>query len=376
MIPELAPGLYLNLPEEIYFGQNALGSSDLKTLLRAPADWWYGSRHNPDREEADDSKARILGRALHALMLEGTQAYEGRISVEPDPRDYPDLAKTTEDIKTLLTEAGVEFKAKDNKGELVRLAVEAGFGDRVWDHITAKHVENVQLFGKMPLSSAQDRALRHMAGLVEKEPTIGSALRQGIPEASVFFEDPAWPGILFRARLDTTAPSMTIDLKTLSNWKGRSIPDMARRQIEEFEYDIQRRFYDDARQWMRRFIVSGDIHVWHESCEPGEFYDVEALDMETINLLAEIANTNTWNWVWLFYQMRDDKAHKAPVVIPRWHAPEGEVYEEAGRKIVRALENYNDFVNRFGFEQPWCHIEETLELEDSDLGGLRFKTAY
>jgi len=49
---KLQPGLYLDLAEDIYFAQDALGSSDLKNLLRAPFDWWYGSRHNPPRTES------------------------------------------------------------------------------------------------------------------------------------------------------------------------------------------------------------------------------------------------------------------------------------------------------------------------------------
>lgn len=369
----LLPGVYINLPESIYFAVDALGSSDLKTLLRNTADWWYGSRHNPDREEADDSKSRILGRALHALMLEGEQAYAGRISVAPDPRDYPGALVTTDDIKAWLKERDIPFLSKAAKPELVQIAKQSGA--QVWDDIIARHKEDVELYGKMPMQPRQDRALRHMARLVEAEPSIGKALRVGLAEVSVFFERDDAPDILFRARLDSVAPNMTIDLKTLSNWKGRTIADMARRQVEEFEYDIQRRFYDEAREKMRAFIKGGQVYVYDATLEEGEFYTMDALEKHERKVLKDIAKSEKWLWVWLFYQLRDDKAHKAPIVIPRFHVPAGEVWTEAGDKIRKAIANYQDFAARFGLDEPWAHIEPALELDDGDLAGLRFKTA-
>lgn len=370
----LLPGVYINLPEHIYFDVDAIGSSDLKTLLRATADWWYGSRHNIDREmPKDDSQARIMGRALHALMLEGEQAYAGRITVAPDPKDYPEALVTTDQIKAWLKAREIPFLSKAAKPELVQIATASGA--QVWDNIIAAHKEDVELYGKMPMLPRQDRALRHMAQLVEEQPSIGQALRVGLPEVSVFFERDDAPGVLFRARFDSVAPNMTIDLKTLSNWKGRTVKDMARRQVEEFEYDIQRRFYDEAREHMRKFITNGQVYVFDATLDEGEFYDAEALEPEQRDTLEKIAANPKWLWVWLFYQLRDDKAHKAPIIIPRFHLPHGEIWDEAGRKIDAAIANYQDFVSRFGLEQPWCHIEEAEELEDQDLAGLRFKTA-
>ncbi len=360
----MKPGLYIDLDEFDYFQADALGSSDLKKLLRAAPDWWYSSRHNVFYEEKDDTEARILGRALHALILEGSQAFEGRFAIEPDPRDYPGALKTTDDIKTFLTEIGVDIppEAKKLKADLVKFAVDQGYGGRIWDHITAKHTQDVYAFQKTPIKAAQARALKHMAQLVEDEPTLGPALRQGLCEVSVFWHREGEKDILYRCRLDSVSPHFTLDLKTLSNWKNRTIADMARRQIEEFEYDIQRRFYDEGRQMMRKFIKEGEVH-----CPGGE------LDDRTKKVLQAIAETDHWQWVWLFYQVRDDKAGKAPVMVPRFHRPEGMVWDQAGEKIEKAIENYRDFMNRFGPDTPWCHIEPVLELEDQDLANLQYK---
>ncbi|MEM1088153.1 MAG: PD-(D/E)XK nuclease-like domain-containing protein [Pseudomonadota bacterium] len=373
----LQPGLYLDLPEDVYFHQDSLGSSDLKKLLRAPADWWYSSRHNPDREQADDSNARILGRALHALMLEGVQAYEARFAVEPDPRDYPGICKTTDEIKAMLKQCDIHVPSKGVKSDYVQIAVDNRLGNRVWDHLIRHHVQDVEVFGKTPIKAAQDRALRSMADIVENEPSVAGGLQSGIPEVSVFFERESHPGLLFRARFDSLSPNMTMDLKTLSNWKNRTVADMARRQIEEFEYDIQRRFYDEAREAARQFITQDKVFLCGHGPDGRSIDFLEGLDVlepRIAKTLRQIADTDLWVWVWLFYQMRDDKAGKAPVCVPRFHLPEGEVWDEAGKKIDRALEHYQDFMSRFGPDNPWCHIEPALELEDADLAGLQYKT--
>lgn len=362
----MKPGLYINLDEFDYFQADALGSSDLKKLLRATPDWWYSSRHNVFFEEADDTQARILGRALHALLLEGSQAFDGRFAIEPDPRDYPGALKTTAEIREFIEGMSGEKIpgiSKMTKADLVKYAVDAGYGGRVWDHITAAHTQDVFQFQKTPIKANQARALKHMAQLVEDEPTLGPALQQGLCEVSVFWHREGEEDILYRARLDSVSPHFTLDLKTLSNWKNRSIADMARRQIEEFEYDIQRRFYDEGRQMMRKFIREGDVY-----CPDGE-----VLEPRTKKVLQAIAETDHWQWVWLFYQVRDDKAGKAPVMVPRFHRPEGQVWEQAGLKIEKAIENYRDFMKRFGPDTPWCHIEPVLELEDQDLANLQYK---
>lgn len=371
----MTPGVYLNLPEEDYFAADALGSSDLKKLLRAPTDWWYSSRHNQHYEPSDTSEARILGRALHALMLEGRGAYDERFSIEPDPLDYPDAAKNVADVEQLLDANGIDFKKSWSKGEKVEAGRSAGLGGEIWDCITAQHVFNVQKRHMEPIKARQHRALIAMGEIADGHEMIGTALKQGLSEVSVFFEIDGFDGILFRARLDSVSPGYTLDLKSLSNWKGRTISDMARRQIEEFEYDIQRRYYDMARQAMREHIKAGRIIEWDSEKEvytPIDFLSPDR-DKAAIDTLDAIAEADHWKWVWLFFQLRDDKAGKAPILIPRFHEPHGEVWEGAGKKIAQALINYQEMVARFGLDQPWTHIEPVEEIEDSDLGGLRFK---
>src|SRR5262245_8349396 len=68
------PGVYFGLPSAEYHADPSLGSSDLKRLLRSPADYWWSSAMNPDRQPTPDSPAKQKGRALHKLVLEGAEA--------------------------------------------------------------------------------------------------------------------------------------------------------------------------------------------------------------------------------------------------------------------------------------------------------------
>ena len=75
MIPtDLTDGVYINLPEKVYFAQHRLGSTSFQTLAGStPADFYYETDWlNPDHEATDRSgDARDEGTALHVLTLEG-----------------------------------------------------------------------------------------------------------------------------------------------------------------------------------------------------------------------------------------------------------------------------------------------------------------
>ena len=135
----IEPGVYIDMPEEEYFDIDALGSSDMKKLLREPYDWWYSSRHNLHYEEPKRDKSLVLGQGLHALMLEGNQAYQARFSIVPDPLDYPGALKSAKDIASFLKSADIHVPSNLSKSDLVQFAVDKGFGGRIWDHIIANH---------------------------------------------------------------------------------------------------------------------------------------------------------------------------------------------------------------------------------------------
>jgi hypothetical protein len=84
-------GVYFDLPEELYFAQDALGSSDLIRLWKHKHGWWWSSRWNPDRVEPGPPPSGIYGHGTHAMVLEGPGAYASKFAVQPSARpERPD----------------------------------------------------------------------------------------------------------------------------------------------------------------------------------------------------------------------------------------------------------------------------------------------
>jgi len=62
-LPEAhAPGIVFGMPAAVYHDDPSLGASDLKRLLRSPADFWWHSKLNPNREPTPDSPSKPTAR--------------------------------------------------------------------------------------------------------------------------------------------------------------------------------------------------------------------------------------------------------------------------------------------------------------------------
>lgn len=87
--PITEPGVYSGIDIEQYHhntdlfgGAWSISSSGLRTILRRPLEWWYGSPFNPDREEPEGSKALNFGKAAHMLLL-GEEGFSEIYSLRP-----------------------------------------------------------------------------------------------------------------------------------------------------------------------------------------------------------------------------------------------------------------------------------------------------
>lgn len=359
----MTPGVYLDLPESQYFAAEALGSSDLKKLVRDPAGWWYQSKHNPRYKPDADTKSRILGRALHALLLEGDEAYAARFAIQPDKTAYPDALETMDEMREVLGRAEVEYKKSSKKADLIAYLKHAGFGDQVWDIIRGKYLEQISDPDVTGIDYRDHIGLQHMAELARDHPDVGPAFdpKVGLSEVSVFWHREGEDDILYRARLDRLTPAYIMDLKSMSNWKGKDPVHAAQRQVVEFEYDIQRVFYDEAREALRKHVAENRVFA---GGQPVDF-----------RVMESIAAADHWRWIWLFYQVRNDKSGTAPVIIPRMHLkdPSSEVWKGATEKIEFAIANFRKWRDRFGFDEPWVWSVPFEEWDDADLQGLQYK---
>ena len=74
--PELPDGIYIGLDEDRYHADTALGSSNIRDLLKGSNQFWFKSWMNPLRKPSKETPSKIMGKATHKLLLEGRKAFD------------------------------------------------------------------------------------------------------------------------------------------------------------------------------------------------------------------------------------------------------------------------------------------------------------
>lgn len=365
---QLSEGVHLNIPANVYFDAGAIGSSDLKGLYWQPESWWFSSWLNPRRRVRLKSAARgaqVMGEALHTLVLEGEDVYERRFAVEPDADD-PKWLMNPSQIKDELKRLGKDPR-KAWGGELMRMAIHAGLGPRIWERAVTSF-ESAKRAGRLYMTEDDDFRIRDTGRVILENDRLAKALRGegGLTEVAVFWRRPEDPYTLLRAKFDRIRVERIFDLKSLGNWRGRDIDGAIRETIEQNEYGIQRRFYHEAFQVLCEFVQDGRIHFW---AEDGELATVRPSDRETLRAIAQKPDAI---WIWVFAQLRNDAygQERAPMAITRAHRPEGRIWDEAGEKIEDALASFRRLRSEHGLDKPWSRVDaDGKELVDSDIRG-------
>jgi hypothetical protein len=361
----LPDGVHLNLAPEDYFGQG-LGSSDLMTLASKGTGFWWGSPNNPRWTAPKPSAERTYGSALHSILLEGVEAYERRFSTAPEKEDFPNLCTSTDDIKQALDRMGFDVSTGKSKWKADDWRTAAAQqGVNVWATIEAqfqesliiRHADGSVKMRREAISAGDDWTLRFMRDMaLDATRSDNQEVRHlfdldgdhpPICEVSILKTMP--DGIRRRWRIDRMFPSFDVDLKSLGNHRGQSLPWLTGEEIARRNYDIQRADYLEARRTAYEFIQDG-FQVYGGTIEQRNF----------LRQFPEIAPS--WNWIWLFYQKPDAASAAAPIIFPVMDItadPSGEpsVALRAGEaKRQRALQLYRDCVATWGLDQPWGSV--------------------
>lgn len=334
----LADGVYIGMPEEVYFAQRRLGSTDLKDLFKTPVNWWRRSAFNPHFKGKKwvYGNDRDYGRAFHYLLLEGEAEYKARCEVCP-------------------------FEGF------------TGGDARKWRD--QRHLDRITI-----LSEEMDRNIRYMVALVQNHPQLRDALGEGLSELTVFWTDEQ--GRRFRARFDKLLPSFVLDPKSFGgHTRGSDDQDRALRIIAELSYDVQRYLYDMARERMIDFILSGEVYGGTEAQRAwlGRFPEADAARLaERMEFYANghPDQQSAWSWSWLFLQKPDDSKGHGAILLPI-ERPRFDLTWRTGKlKVERGLENYDHFVRRFGLGDtpnedgevavPWASINPMWRPRDDE----------
>lgn len=351
---QLPDGVYLGLPEKRYFEQAAIGSSDLAWLWDDDtADgWWWRSPHNPfwARKESDPLD---FGSALHAMILEGREAFEARYAVAPNPRDFPDLLVTQPQLYSALREADAPgIRPKMPKADMVELAKVYLPGRHVWDDIMARSERKAK--GRVVLQAEQAYQLGVMLEAAMADDTLRAvATAEGgvrLTEVSVFWTLPT--GTRLRFRFDSLLPAANCDLKSIDNYRpGDNLTDAIGKAIGQRSLDLQAALSFTARRAMYQAI--GEGRLWINPAAPGDPLEAaEWLRRFPAEAPLDLDGRPGWRWLWVFFQ-KADNAGRAPTIVPVWMNFGSLEHRDGYRKAALGVANYERRVQERGLESPW-----------------------
>lgn len=360
-IPDLPDGVWLNLWEEPYFGQDRKGSTDISGLYLKREGWWWSSRLNPHAPQTT-SAAMGYGKALHKAVLEGMPAFNAAIFVAPDKESLraqhgDKFCVTVKDIMAQLEKRGMHPKANESKDWFIAYCAQRAADLVIWDSEVTKAEKAAA--GKILLSEGERRDIELMAGIVHNHADIGALFEWGpdnrpMPEVTILFTDEH--GLRRRVRLDLLLPQNIIDLKSIGNVGNRKLPFYAGEHVAEFAYHVQMADHLAARRYMLRLIAEGKVYDGHpedlQSEETRDRFKDQAAWLKRFP--TEAPNSD---YAWIFYQKPDAKNGQAPVVFPWAEDLGGDLHRRGIRCRREAIATYRRCMEQFGPDTPWTRVE-------------------
>lgn len=310
----LAPGIYFDLDAERYHRDAALGSTDIRKLRCSAADYWFTSSMNPHRKEEKDTPARLSGRAMHDLVLEGEAKFDALYMRRPDDED----GATSAD-KSAVTKAANAAAAKAGKASL--------HGD-VYDRIAITDA------------------------MINRDPELSGAFKGGFREVSVVWDKVVEGGQIVRCkcRFDKLKVDGIGDLKGITNTLGIDFIEACRMAFARYRYDIQAAHYLEGRAQMRKLWVDGAVFGEHDA-----------------SLLKHILRTKAFAFAFVFFQKED-----APIAWGMSLTPGNEILSIASREIDLAIHRYCTFMEKYGPNEMWLMGVPMREADKNDFPAWAF----
>jgi hypothetical protein len=300
------PGIYFNLSEAEYHKDPALGSTDIKRLRMSPPDYWWNSEMNPKKPEDDDSTpARIRGKALHKLVLEGERAFAPLYVRRPDdPRDASPADKSA------ITKAA--------KRDLCGNGETLLHGD-IYDRVVTA------------------------GAIIRKDPELATAFQNGFSEVSVFWLRA--DGVMCKCRFDFLKPKGFADLKSITNTRDIEFRRACHLAIHYNGYKLQGTHYLIGRSMIPALVRRGLV-----------------FDCPEPPLLDKIAAAEEYRLAWVFYQ-----AEGAPLTYSKTLSLDNPIVAREAAKIESAIDQFKDYMRRFGTKDIWLMSEPMTEIDESEM---------
>lgn len=345
---EIQPGVYLDMTDEEYFAQRALGSTDMKSLYLDAESWWWelhpDSPFKTEETEEDRRKkadARRYGHAVHACVLEGVETYESRFAVMPEKASHKHAIDTVPELRDWLKDRGA--KVGGNKPELIERALSIDPKAPIWDAIVDK-----ALAGRQVVYKSEDLRLRLMRRIIENDAELMGELVPGLSEVAVFWPDPV-TGKMHRAKFDRMSAKMPWDLKTFTRRRSVRPRTGAIRRATDEQYHVQVAHYWEAWDHLPDLPVFG-----------GD--DSARAVMESIQS-AIAGGESEPRFGWLFCPVNG-----APTPLALRLSRYGVITQEGENRLKEAKENYRSWSRVYGDDTPWIETAGVQDIDDEHEG--------
>lgn len=196
------PCIVSDMPIEVYHSDccdgPSVSSSGLRTIVaKSPAEYWDSSYLNPKGEPSEETKALLIGRAVHHLIL-GQSQFKEKFVVQPE--HYP---------------------AED--GTMKKWTYGANYCKR-WREDNRKR-------GRSAISAADAEMIAGIAKSLARHEFVKSGLLNGLVEHSIFWRDSV-TGIWLKIRPDS-----------VPNLIGASVSPVDLKTVEDTEYETCRKSF-------------------------------------------------------------------------------------------------------------------------------------
>lgn len=357
------PGIYFDMPEDVYHADTALGSSDIKLLATQPSVW----QRNRIRPKANTTtKDMKWGAALHCRVLEGKEIFEERYAQKPKVEDLGkpgvDVLDTVSHMKAYLKQTRPSiYSLPSNKDELIDIVkAMPGYPIIFKDHVTAWEKKN-RITSDMLITAIEMQEIEDAVYYLQQDEFLrpimsAGQLFGGSPELSIFYED---RGVRRKARYDYAIPplktvlaSTVADIKTFAQPKGENSEDAALWSLSQWDYDVQAIDYLNAWEFGKDLVNQGKLF----GEEPFEGY------------AEKFFNAPAVQWIWVMIH-KDGGFRPVTLLFRRDHDEyrQDQHFQAAEMMCADAIDNLNSYEERYGKTSLWPFPQQTPLVVTGDM---------
>lgn len=346
-----APGIYFGLDETEYHRDRSLSASGIKDIHVTPLTFWTKSGFNPNRTD-DPSEAKERGKAFHARLLEGADAFGERYAVAPSIEDYPGALDGGDALKERCRELGLKVSGKI--ADLCERIREKDPEAVLWPDIVAEFEHLAATKGQIIIKrKLHDEIQRHVR-IVELHDGTEKALRGGFSEVSIFWRDEE-TGVPMKSRIDYLKARAAVEMKTFTNPFGKPIDQAVASTVANNKYMVDAVVRLDAVEIAKAALRKHGMKIVHGRPPSADW-------------LNAFVQPGAHAFVFLFLEAGDVPNVRVREFKQRETAKgEQNLYWAKGHAMYRqGVDLYRQMIEHYGQDLPWVEPQPMRPFYDTD----------